>query len=440
MGMDERQRIVREIFLKNGKDRKFPIREEDWKYYDYEEEEVIRKELTRGNLKNLLIDKGYTEEEAKEIIRECWLRNILTIMGIGSSPSQEENICLMINEEHLVKDIVKSFEYEVYEMVKDVGEEIKDYIVDAVFDENDEDEIKLREVYAEQNKKELSKTELIQQLQEKGYTNEEAEQLIQKYTNEEVEKTGRWNVEYLFRKPEYKPLNHHKKIKSKLNMQSEELIVSKISEDYYEITIKEEWQLKEYYEILHLRGRDTIFGTDKVPFIIIKRIFQKAWGQGKKAHTHKELKHKIMEECGVTGEEAEIAIYVAFRTFKITELNQALEKIWKMEHTNELKYFWSGTTNEYPPYTTQDRIFNPIKEIFKEAKKHGKETLTHEELVQEVLKTYRNLQKKHEFDQTRKVNKELAETLIEDAESLLLIETKDQKGRDKTHTWNPLFI
>jgi hypothetical protein len=203
------------------------------------------------------------------------------------------------------------------------------------------------------NKKEISKTKLIQQLKEKGYTDEEAEQIIQKYTHKK-EETTKWDAKKLFHKPKYKPLKHHTRTITKLDIQNEALIAREISEDYYEITEKEEWILKEYSELGHLRVfGDFIFGTDKVPFRTIKKILQKAWNQGKKALTHKELKQKIIDECKVTEKDAEIAIDVTLRTFKITELDPDLEKIWKMEHTNELKYFWSGTTNEYPPHRTE---------------------------------------------------------------------------------------
>lgn len=435
MKMDERQRIIREIFQKNGEDWRFPIYKEDWGYYDYAVKKIIRKALTQGELKNLLAEKGYSEAEAEEIIRECELRGIIELKGVGYNSSGDDDTYMTVNEEDLVAEKVDDLIYHIHELRKELEEEIKDYIVDAVFDENDEDEIRLGEVYAEQNRKELSKTKLIQCLKEKGYTDGEAEQLIQRYTQKEEEKTGKWRVEHLFRKPEYKPLKHCRRMRTELDVVNGKLIGRDKWEDYYEITEKEEWLVDEYEDVHFLRiFEEFILGTDKVSFRTIKRIFQEAWEQGKKALTHEELRQRIMEACDVTTAEAEIAIDVALRTFKIRELDQELEEIWRMKRTKELKFFWSGTTNEYPPLTTQDRIFNHLKEIFIEARKQGKETLSHEELVREALKTYQKLKKEHVFTQVREVDRELIETLIEDAESLLFIKTTNENG-EKRHSW-----
>ncbi len=433
--MDERGKTVREIFLENGQEWKVPIEREDWRYYDYEEKKVIRKRHKYGKLKNLLIERGYASEEAKEIIYECELRGIIKRVALGSNSGGEDDIYQMANEEDFVEEIVHTLAYHVFYMREQLGEEIKDYIIDAVFDKKDRDEIKLREVFAKQNKKELSETELIRYLKEKGYTDEEAEQLIRKYTQKEEERKI-WRVEDIFRKPEYKPLKHYSRPVAKLDVVNDALITREKNEDFYEITEMEEWLLDEYDEILELRrDRKFIFGTDKVSFRTIKKILQEAWECGKKVLIHEELKQKIIEKCNVTEEAAEIAINMAFRTFKIRELSQTLEEIWGIEHTNELKYFWSGTTNEYPPLTIQDRVSNPLKEIFMKAKKQGKKTLTSDELIQEALKTYQKLKEERELTLIREVDREFIEALIEDAEALLRIKTKIENG-EKRHSWS----
>lgn len=265
---------------------------------------------------------------------------------------------------------------------------------------------------------------------ERGYTDEEAEQIIDKHTDKKEEKT-KWDVKDIFHKTEYKLLKHYTKTTTKLDTVNGELIPRQKSEEYYEIILRDEWILKEYEQVQILRVfGETIYGTDKVPFRTIKKILQEEWKQGKKAIAHEELKQKIIEECGVTNEEAEIAIEVAHRTLKITKLDQALQEIWKMEHTKESKYYWSGKTNEHPPLTIQDKIFELLKKIFTEKKEQGKEKLTPEELLQEAIKVYQNPQMKHEFNQIREVNRELVETLIEDTETLLLIKTS-QNGEKK---------
>nr|MDO8079895.1 hypothetical protein [Candidatus Freyarchaeota archaeon] len=57
----------------------------------------------------------------------------------------------------------------------------------------------------------------------------------------------------------------------------------------------------------------------------------------------------------------------------------------------------------------------------------------------EVLKTYQNLKKELRLGLTREVNKEIIETPIEDAETLLLIKTQNQNIK-KTYSWNPFFL
>ena len=55
-----------------------------------------------------------------------------------------------------------------------------------------------------------------------------------------------------------------------------------------------------------------------------------------------------------------------------------------------------------------------------------------------ILKTYQNLKKELRFGLTQEVNKEIIETLIEDAETLLLIKTQNRDIK-KTYSWNPFL-
>ncbi|MEM3564923.1 MAG: hypothetical protein QXR19_16970 [Candidatus Jordarchaeaceae archaeon] len=110
-----------------------------------------------------------------------------------------------------------------------------------------------------------------------------------------------------------------------------------------------EWHLEEYLDIYLLRrGDGYIYGTKKVPFKTIRKIFTEAEKQGKKTLTKTQLKQKIIQECNTT-EEAETAIHAAELTYKIRTIN--LRKIWNMEPFKEVKYYWSGTTIGYLPFT-----------------------------------------------------------------------------------------
>ncbi|MEM3564837.1 MAG: hypothetical protein QXR19_16520 [Candidatus Jordarchaeaceae archaeon] len=105
-----------------------------------------------------------------------------------------------------------------------------------------------------------------------------------------------------------------------------------------------------------------------MPFRAIRRIFREAERRGKKTLTKSELKQEIMRECNVTEEAAETAIYGAKLTFKIRALAGVFWEMWGVEpFTGEPRYYWSGTTAWYPPFTYQDRIFTLITRALQEA-------------------------------------------------------------------------
>ena len=54
--------------------------------------------------------------------------------------------------------------------------------------------------------------------------------------------------------------------------------------------------------------------------------------------------------------------------------------------------------------------------------------------MREALKIYQKLKNEHVFTRVREVDRELIETLIEDAESLLLIKTINKNGEIR-HSW-----
>ncbi|MHA1210652.1 MAG: hypothetical protein ACTSRF_15725 [Candidatus Freyarchaeota archaeon] len=301
---------------------------------------------------------------------------------------------------------------------------MKDYVVEYLFHSGDENEEKLREVYAEYNKKELTREELVEGLLRKGYTKGEIEEILKKYTTIEVpeEERKKWDeASKLFRRPEYKPLKHHKskRIARKTNG---DIIVEDIP-NCYEIMQIEEWKLKEYEDLNYLRqSARYIYGTRKVPFRAIRKIFRDAENQGKRTLKRNELIRRIVEECNTTEEEAKIATHGAELTFKIRTVTPALRKIWRLgPFKGEVEYYWSGTTSEYPPFTLQDRVFNPIIETLGEAEKEGRKELTHEELLQKAYKHYQEYRKSHRSVPLKTITREFIETILEDAEELLLI-------------------
>jgi hypothetical protein len=316
--------------------------------------------------------------------------------------------------------------------------EVKEYVSEYPFDFDDEDEEKLRKVYTENNEKYLNRKQLIKGLMEKGYTEKQAQELIEKYTTKEIEKeTENWwdiyTAENLFRRPDYKLLKYYKikEITKRIVKGNTDDSTTEIP-DCYEIMQIEEWLLKEYEDLINMRidGFYT-FGTKNIPFKTIRKIFREAEKQGRKTLVHSEVKQKIIEECNTTQEETEIAIYGTMRTFKIREADEPSDKE-NQKQPKEAQYYWSGTSSGYPPLTLQDKILNPIKEIFREAEKQGKETLTHEELVQKSLEAYQKYKEESgEITYTKKVNREYVETMIEDAEELLLITAKKENSEIK---------
>lgn len=421
--MRETERMVREIFLVHGETEKFPLEEayagkdEDGEpifvdMYDYEEDYMIEKRLTHIELKKHIMKRGYTEEQAEKIILKCCVRG--TIGCVIMNQKRENDIYALVNEEHWVEDEHSSLRHLVINIYG--NSEVKDYVLKDAFNWNDTDEKKIREVFHEHNTKHLTRQQLTQGLVKRGYTPQEAQKLIEKYTTKEEEKPpGSWWPdldERQVKKPEYKPLRHH-----------EERIIFHSEYDYttipdcLEIMQPEEWLLPEYADLIELRyDRWCIHGTQNIPFRKIREILRRNEEREGRSTPHSELKRELMRECGASEEEAEMAIYAALRTFKIRETITP----GKGGHP-EPKYHWSGTTGIYPPLTLQDRVFNPIKEIFGEAEKHGKTTLTREELVQKALEAYKKYEK-HSLTHAKKpIDREYTETLIQEAEELLLI-------------------
>ncbi len=184
----------------------------------------------------------------------------------------------------------------------------------------------------------------------------------------------------------------------------------------------EEWELKEYEDINYLRrSRNYIYGTKKVPFSAIRKILREAEKQGRRTLTQSELTQKIIEECNATEEEAKTAIHGVELTFKIKRLTPTLQKVWNLKPVKGVEYYWSGTTNGYPPFTLQDRVFNPIKRVFTEAEEMGKEVLTREELTQKAFEHYQKYKRSYRSIPLRIIEREFIEQRIDDAEKLLLI-------------------
>lgn len=429
--MNEIERMVRTIFLVYGETKKIPIAEEDLWCYDYEESYIIQKCMRHKELIERIIERGYKVEQAEEIILECCIRGVMDLVSLDlESPVNRDNDeYVMVNEEHWVESEVERLGYRVFEEF--MKAEVREYVAEYPFFE-DEDEVKLREVYAERNLKELSKDELVRGLVGKGFTEREAEGLIEKYTTIEISEDEKknWSIaEKLFMRPEYKPLKYHEKkgdVKRILKGNREDFV--KEITDCYEIMQIEEWLLKEYEELSLLRRYgESIFGTEKVPFRSIRKILWESEKRGRML-THSELKQRIVEECKVTDRDAEIAIYGAFRTFKIRKENSPRETR-NQKPVRERGYYWSGTSCKYPPLTLQDKILNPIKNVFREAQEQGKEALTFEELTERAFKAYKKYKEERRgITYTKTISREYVEMMIKEAEELLLITPEEEQS------------
>ncbi|MEX2751852.1 MAG: hypothetical protein Q6366_008170, partial [Candidatus Freyarchaeota archaeon] len=210
--------------------------------------------------------------------------------------------------------------------------------------------------------------------------------------------------------------------------------------DSYEIMQPIEWYSRDYSEVYSLRGWGYVYGARKVPFRVMRRIFREAEKRGRKTLTESELKREIMRECGVTEEEAEMAIYGADLTFKIRALVSPLWEMWSMEpFAGERRYYWSGTTAGYPPFTYQDRIFTLITRTLLEAEAEGRQALTHGELVSGVYRNYEGYRWKPRAISMRALELEFVETLIEDAEELQIIIAQRENGEIKYRLNHQIF-
>ncbi|MEM3564838.1 MAG: hypothetical protein QXR19_16525 [Candidatus Jordarchaeaceae archaeon] len=188
--MDEVEKLVRRIFTIHGTEWKIPLEEEEEEYYDYEENYITQKLLRHHELRKHIMDEGYTWEQAEKIIDEAELRGIIDLKGIDPNipKSKEMNKYVLANEEYWVEneyDIMSDIEIEEI-----LHAEPKDYVEDLCFDERDEDEGKLREVYAEYNEKKLSREDLILGLMRKGYTEGGGRATNRKVHNAGVQRRG----------------------------------------------------------------------------------------------------------------------------------------------------------------------------------------------------------------------------------------------------------
>ncbi|MEX2704050.1 MAG: hypothetical protein Q6352_002130 [Candidatus Freyrarchaeum guaymaensis] len=437
--MDEVEQLVRTIFFTHGSTRKIPLDEEEQWNYDYNEDHIAQRLLYRHELREQIMRKGYTREQAEKMISECWLRGIIDEVSTDPRPCKNDrDRFIMANEEYWVEregDFLLNY---VFDDIR--NSEVRKYVLDYPLHEDDVHEKRIREVYHEHNQKVLSRKTLIRGLLRKGYTWKQAKNLIEKYTafeTSEEEKKNRDEADRIFKRPEYKPLKHHKlyrifkstgRKKGPPGFEEEEFTYTEIP-DSFEMMQREEWELEENGEVkLPWNKQETHPRNQKDSIQKNQKNLEGSRKKGRKTLTKKELKQKIIAECNATEEEAEKAIHAAEATFKIRAVTPALQEIWNLEPYEGVEYYWSGTTLEYPPFTLQDRIFNPIKRILTEAEKEGKKWLTRGELVEKAYEYF----KEHKFGYRatpRTITKEFVEDLIEDAEELLLITSKQHNGK-----------
>ena len=210
--MDEVEQLVRTIFFTHGSTRKIPLDEEEQWNYDYNEDHIAQRLLYRHELREQIMRKGYTREQAEKMISECWLRGIIDEVSTDPRPCKNDrDRFIMANEEYWVEregDFLLNY---VFDDIR--NSEVRKYVLDYPLHEDDVHAKRIRDVYHEHNQKVLSRKTLIRGLLRKGYTWKQAKNLIEKYTafeTSEEEKKNRDEADRIFKRPEYKPLKHHK--------------------------------------------------------------------------------------------------------------------------------------------------------------------------------------------------------------------------------------
>ncbi|MHA1261708.1 MAG: hypothetical protein ACTSSA_06350 [Candidatus Freyarchaeota archaeon] len=102
--MDEVEQLVRTIFFTHGSTRKIPLDEEEQWNYDYNEDHIAQRLLYRHELREQIMRKGYTREQAEKMISECWLRGIIDEVSTDPRPCKNDrDRFIMANEEYWVE-------------------------------------------------------------------------------------------------------------------------------------------------------------------------------------------------------------------------------------------------------------------------------------------------------------------------------------------------
>lgn len=355
-------------------------------YKEYGEE---GKYLSEEELINILIREGYanTREKAESIIRGCEARSIILICYRNSERYTFDQRCFkLLTEDDLIESEEESLE-ELYEHRRKW--EVKKYVLreDEYIDPNNSHERRVREIYAEKNKKILTEEELTQELIKKGYREEEAKNMLNKGTS----------------------------IKGVLTSHLQRVDGRKVWT--YEIMSPCEWDY-EYYISRLRRGEDgeregvSESAAGGVRYLDIKNVFREHLEKtGKASMRHDRLVEEIMRRCEVKRSVAEEAISYALLEHKIRYVS--FEKVPREQE----EYWWFGTSVMVPASIEDDVEFKELREIFQTAEKEGKKALRREELIDRMVDRF--CSSSHTF----------TESILDDAESLFKIEKAVEDGK-----------
>ncbi|MEM2136205.1 MAG: hypothetical protein QXR19_10110 [Candidatus Jordarchaeaceae archaeon] len=347
------------------------------------------KYLSAEELLNILVKEGYTStrEEAEKIIWGCNARRIIRFCRVGTKRYSLDQECFeLITEEDLIESELEFLDEWYEDRVKNA--EPRAYVLeeDEYIDPQNPHERKVREIYAEKNRKILTEEELIQELVKKGYTETEAKEMVRSANIEGVlqdyiERRGGDRVEYT-----------------------------------YEIMSPDEWNLMYYRSRppTDTRGRvlQTEGAADGVRYLDIKNIFRERLEKtGRASMGHGQLVEEIMKRCGVDRNLAEEAVSDALLERKILPVS------WEKMPKEQEGYWWFGVSVMSPANLGDEPEFKDLREIFRGAEKEGKKVLTREELMERMVER---------FDLSPD---EFPEGFMEDAESLFKIERVVEDGK-----------
>lgn len=383
MDIEQARKVIRELFMKHS------LEGEGGMWIDYKKEEIVE----------LLIENGFTEENARKILDEHedeimlpYFRSRILLEPTEGADYTQIPIYEMMDE----CDLAECYLTVISKQVSDrYNENPEKFIMEGIFDETDETEKLIRRICADDKKDYITKHKLTHQLMSRGnHTREEAEKIIKEYQERKILSYGAKyaNVkQYRLKKRnlvspvvdafqktvkysgdedpiwvdedllfctlnQMKPETDAKTLVEKNSENLETRTTNDIREGYeinnledllldwaddcidaQNLMKEEEKEEGSKYAIWHIEFRD------------IREIFKEAFRQGKKTLTYKEVINKVAEKFELNQKESDEVFWATLSTFKIWpawEKNQG--KKWE-----EKEYWWGGSCDYFPPRPTE---------------------------------------------------------------------------------------